>query len=88
MGRNDPVCPDREIFRRTPRAWWAIRSETYKHLGVETYASHLGCPVYGTSSRSRNKWSWFIDDDHAVCYGCGVRVPDYIQALILLHMWE
>ena len=79
---------DKEVFRRTKYAWWSVRSETYKDIGVEAYASHHRCSKsrIGTSVRVRNNWSWFAGEDNQECFGCGCHVPDYIQVLVRLLM--
>ena len=80
---------DKKIFTRTKYARWAVMRTLIEIGDVdnEVYAAHLRC---GTLNRNdafaANKWSWFANDAIPECYGCGTRVPEYIQALVRLYL--
>lgn len=61
---------------------------------VELYARHIRCSYSNhrsgkPKSHSTRRWSWLRSDmlhnDKVVCYDCNTPVPEYIQALVLLH---
>ena len=86
MSRFDnPSSDHKTLFKRSKYARWSIKTEAYAVPNMEPYACHLRCPY-----KSEVSISWFSSDDvggdpHPMCYGCGVKVPDYIQTLVHLY---
>ena len=84
---------DREVYRRTKYARWSVRVWKPKNSPPEAYGCHHRCPRYNDESREYTEsWSWFVedsfDDDKPECYGCSVKVPDYIQTIVRLYEGE
>ena len=78
---------DKKVFTRTKYARWAVMKTNIETGDVDNdvYAAHLRCGTVNYTFAA-NKWSWFANDSIPECYGCGARVPEYIQALVRLYL--
>lgn len=81
---------DKILFKRSKTASWDIR--VYDKDNDEAYGNHITCPLTSYEAtnpeqikKAKSMWSWLVDDDNNVCWGCGGHVPDYIQALIRMY---
>jgi hypothetical protein len=73
---------------------WSIYSAEYKYAGVRghvtAYAHHHECAISGGYSGAVGSPTncWHTGDLIQKCILCNAKVPDGIQALVVLYQWE
>jgi len=72
---------EKEVFKESKDSKWSVWSAEDQHS--MPFAGHLDCNR-DESNAFDKRWSWFKDDETHTCFGCGVKVPEHIQGLVIL----